>query len=254
MDDKILEGTTTVGITCKDGVVFASERRASMGNLVAHKVAEKIFKINDHIVTTIAGSVGDAQNLMKIIEAEVSLYQMRNNDKMSVKAAASVTANILRSGPMYVQTLLGGMDGDKPSLYSLDPAGGMIEDTYISTGSGSIVAYGVLEDRYHEEITTDEGLEIAVRAIKAASERDTFSGNGYLVAKVTEDGFEMLDKEKVNEKINEFNDLISRIYEVKLVFDKQLVKYKSEFSFVSKDNDEFNEMLKKEFQRFFEKN
>ena len=145
MDDKILEGTTTVGITCKDGVVFASERRASMGNLVAHKVAEKIFKINDHIVTTIAGSVGDAQNLMKIIEAEVSLYQMRNNDKMSVKAAASVTANILRSGPMYVQTLLGGMDGDKPSLYSLDPAGGMIEDTYISTGSGSIVAYGVLE-------------------------------------------------------------------------------------------------------------
>ena len=68
MDDKILEGTTTVGITCEDGVVFASERRASMGNLVAHKVAEKIFKIDDHIVTTIAGSVGDAQSLMKIIE------------------------------------------------------------------------------------------------------------------------------------------------------------------------------------------
>ena len=80
MDDKILEGTTTVGITCKDGVVFASERRASMGNLVAHKVAEKIFKIDDHIVTTIAGSVGDAQSLMKVIEAEVSLYQMRNNE------------------------------------------------------------------------------------------------------------------------------------------------------------------------------
>ena len=75
----------------------------------------------------------------------------------------------------------------------------MIKDTYISTGSGSIVAYGVLEDRYHEEITTDEGLEIAIRAIKAASERDTFSGNGYLVAKVTKDGFEMLDKEKVND-------------------------------------------------------
>ena len=185
MDDKILEGTTTVGITCEDGVVFASERRASMGNLVAHKVAEKIFKIDDHIVTTIAGSVGDAQSLMKIIEAEVSLYQMRNNDAISVKAAASLTANILRSGPMYVQTLLGGMDGDKPSLYSLDPAGGMIEDTYISTGSGSIVAYGVLEDRF--------------RAIRAAAERDTYSGNGYLVAKVDKNGFEMLDNEKINE-------------------------------------------------------
>ena len=199
MNDKILEGTTTVGITCKDGVVFASERRASMGNLVAHKVAEKIFKINDHIVTPIAGSVGDAQSLMKVIDAEVSLYQMRNNDNMSVKAAASLTANILRSGPMYVQTLLGGIDEDKPSLYSLDPAGGMIKDKYISTGSGSIVAYGVLEDRYDENITTDEGIEIAIRAIKAAAERDTYSGNGYLVAKVDANGVEMLDNGKINE-------------------------------------------------------
>ena len=56
MDDKILEGTTTVGITCKDGVVFASERRASMGNLVAHKVAEKIFKI-EVVVALIIGTV-----------------------------------------------------------------------------------------------------------------------------------------------------------------------------------------------------
>ena len=199
MDDKIVKGTTTVGITCKDGVVFASERRATMGNLVAHKVAEKIFKIDDHIVTTIAGSVGDAQNLMKVIEAEVSLYQMRNNDAISVKAAASLTANLLRSGPMHVHTLLGGMDGDKPSIYSLDPAGGMIKDNYISTGSGSIVAYGVLEDRFRDDLSVDEGLEVAIRAIKAAAERDAYSGNGFLVAKVDKNGFEMLDNEKIDE-------------------------------------------------------
>ena len=199
MKDKIVEGTTTVGITCKDGIVFATERRATMGNLVAHKVAEKIFKIDDHIATTIAGSVGDAQSLMKVIGAEVSLYQMRNNDEISVKAAASLTANILRSGPMYVQILLGGMDGDKPSIYSLDPAGGMIEDNYISTGSGSIVAYGVLEDRFKDDLSVEEGLELAIRAIRAASERDTYSGNGFLVAKVDKDGFEMLDNEKVKE-------------------------------------------------------
>ena len=199
MKDKIVEGTTTVGITCKDGIVFATERRATMGNLVAHKVAEKIFKIDDHIATTIAGSVGDAQSLMKVIGAEVSLYQMRNNDAISVKAAASLTANLLRSGPMHVQTLLGGMDGDKPSIYSLDPAGGMIKDNYISTGSGSIVAYGVLEDRFRDDLSVDEGLEVAIRAIKAAAERDAYSGNGFLVAKVDKNGFEMLDNEKIDE-------------------------------------------------------
>lgn len=206
MKDKVVEGTTTVGITCKDGVVFASERRATMGNLVAHKVAEKIFKINDHIATTIAGSVGDAQNLMKVISAEVSLYEMRNDEKMSINAAASLTANILRSGPVAVQTLLGGIDEDGPAIYSLDPAGGVIKDEYISTGSGSIVAYGVLEDRYEEDLNVDEGMKIAIRAIKAASERDTYSGNGYLVAKVDKNGVEMLDNEKINKIIDEIKN------------------------------------------------
>jgi len=201
MEDKILEGTTTVGITCKNGVVFASERRASMGNLVAHKVAEKIFKIDDHIVTTIAGSVSGAQSLMKIIGAEVSLYKMRNGQPINIEAAASLAANILSSNPMYVQTLLGGVDEKGPAIYSLDPAGGMIKDTFISTGSGSTFAYGVLEDRFNEGISADEGIELAIRSIKAAAERDTYSGNGYLVAKIDENGFKMLTEKEIDEKL-----------------------------------------------------
>ena len=124
-EDKILKGTTTVGITCEDGVVFASERRATMGNLVAHKVAEKIFKIDNHIAATIAGSVGDAQAIMKVISAEVSLYRLRNGKKISIEAAAALSANILRSNPAYIQTLIGGVDDTGASVYSLDAAGGM---------------------------------------------------------------------------------------------------------------------------------
>jgi proteasome beta subunit len=201
-----LEGTTTVGITCTDGVVFASERRASMGNLVAHKVAEKIFKIDNHIAATIAGSVADAQGLMKIISAEVSLYKMRNGEDISIESASALAANILHSSPMYVQTLLGGVDADGASIYSLDPAGGMIKDSFISTGSGSTFSYGVLEDRVKEEITVEEAVDVAIRAIRAAMERDTYSGNGILVATVTKDkGFEMLSKEDVEAKLKEIS-------------------------------------------------
>ena len=199
------EGTTTVGITCKDGVVFASERRASMGNLVAHKVAEKIFKIDNHIAATIAGSVADAQSLMKVISAETSLYRLRNGKDISLEAAAAVSSNILHSSPAYVQTLIGGVDDTGASIYSLDAAGGMIKDTFISTGSGSTFAYGVLEDRFHEDITVEEATELAIRAIKAATERDTYSGNGFLVANVTKDGFKMLEKEEVDAIIEKIN-------------------------------------------------
>ena len=198
-DEKILEGTTTVGITCSDGVVFASERRASMGNLVAHKVAEKIFKIDDNIGATIAGSVAGAQKLMKIMRAEVSLYKLRNGEEMSINAATNVTSNILGANPAYVQILIGGYDSNGASIYSLDAAGGAIKDTFISTGSGSTFAYGVLEDRFHEDITTSEGVELALRSIKSATERDVYSGNGFLVATVTSDGFKMFSSEEVND-------------------------------------------------------
>ena len=204
-DKNTFEGTTTVGINCVDGVVFASERRASMGNLVAHKVAEKIFKIDNHIAATIAGSVAGAQGLMKIISAETALYRLRNGKDISIEAAASVSSNILRSSPAYVQTLIGGVDDTGASIYSLDAAGGMIKDTFISTGSGSTFAYGVLEDRFHDDITVEEAKELALRAIKAATERDTYSGNGFLVAEVTKDGYKMLEKEEVESIVEKIN-------------------------------------------------
>lgn len=199
-----LEGTTTVGITCKDGVVFASEQRATMGSLIAHKNTQKIFKIDNHIVATIAGSVGDAQSLMKYISAEVSLYQLRNNIQMSIDSAATLTSNILHSArfaPYLVQTLLGGVDSKGPKIYSIDPSGGLIPDNFISTGSGSVFAYGVLEDRYSDNLTVDEGIDVAIRAIKSAMERDTYSGNGILVSIVTSDnGYKALTKEEIQKR------------------------------------------------------
>jgi proteasome beta subunit len=210
MNDKNrLKGTTTVGLTCKDGIIFATERRASMGNLIAHKVADKIFKVDHHLGATIAGAVSDAQSLMKYIGAEAALYRLRNGAPISVEAAATMTSNILHSSrfyPFYVQTLLGGVDENGPALFSLDPTGGVIRDMMISTGSGSPIAYGVLEDRYKEDMYIEEGIEVAIRAIKSAMERDTYSGNGIRIATVTkEEGFKILPEEEVEKKIKEMS-------------------------------------------------
>ncbi len=205
MNDKnTLEGTTTVGLKCKDGVVFATERRATMGNLIAHKNTMKIFKIDDHIGATIAGGVGDAQSLMKYISAEVALYRLRNGERISVESAATLTSNILHSSrfyPFFVQTLIGGVDDKGSALFSLDPTGGLIGDKMISTGSGSPFAYGVLEDRYHDDMDVEEGIDIAIKAIQSAMARDAFSGNGVLVATVTEEGFKMMPEEEVMNRL-----------------------------------------------------
>ncbi|HEC94527.1 MAG TPA: archaeal proteasome endopeptidase complex subunit beta, partial [Thermoplasmatales archaeon] len=160
-------GTTTLGLVCKDGVVVATERRATMGTLIAHKTTKKLFKIDDHLALTTAGLVGDVQVLARYLNAEAKLYRLSRNTKMPVKAAATLMANILNQRkffPYYVQLIIGGYDSSGGHLYSLDAAGGAIPDKYTATGSGSPYVFGVLEDHYKDDIDVEKGVELAIRA------------------------------------------------------------------------------------------
>ncbi|MDK2892274.1 archaeal proteasome endopeptidase complex subunit beta [Methanohalophilus sp.] len=208
-NDKHLKGTTTVGIVCTDGVVLATEKRATMGNFIASKTAKKIYQIDDLIGMTTAGSVGDAQQLVRLISVEAQLYKMRRQEPMTIKGITTLLSNILsgqRYYPFMVQLLIGGIDKNGPAIYSLDALGGNIEETQaVATGSGSPIAYGVLEDRYHDNMTVDEGVDLAIRALHNAMKRDSASGNDIDVVKITRQGYEKISSEDVNKKREALN-------------------------------------------------
>lgn len=197
-DEEVAEGTTTIGITAGDSVVLATEQRASMGNLVASKTAKKIYQVTDDAAMTISGGVGDGQNLAKTLKVEANLYEMRRGKPITMTGLASMAGNVMRSYFFYVVPLLGGVDEEGAHVFSLDPAGGVMEEEFASTGSGSTMAYGVLEDGYQEDITLEEAKTLSVRALESAMERDTASGNGIILAEITpEEGFRQLDDEEV---------------------------------------------------------
>ena len=186
-------GTTTVGIVCKDAVVLAAEKKSTLGYLVASKESEKIIPLDDHIAMTIAGASGDAQVLARYLKAEFKLFEILHRRKIMVKGAATLLSNILQSSkyfPYYVQLIIGGVDSKGPHIFDLDAIGGMEEEKkFISTGSGSPIALGVLEDQYKEEMSIEEAKELAKRAIRAAVERDIGSGGkGIDIAVITKDG------------------------------------------------------------------
>jgi proteasome beta subunit len=187
-------GTTTLGIVCKDGVVVAAEKKSTMGYLVASKETEKVYDINDYITMTIAGASGDAQTLVRYMRAEVKLFEIQNQRKISVKGAATLLANILHGGrwtflPYMVQLIVAGYNGGA-SIFSLDAIGAIEQEKkFFSTGSGSPMALGVLEDSFNENFSIDDGAKLAVRAIRAAVERDIASGgNAIDVVTITKDG------------------------------------------------------------------
>ncbi len=208
IEGKIYKGTTTVGLVCREGVVFATEKRATMGNFIASRAAKKIYQVADRIAMTTAGSVGDAQFLARLIKVEASLYEIRKEEKPTVRAIATLTSNVLNSYrwfPYLVQLLIGGLDKHGASIYSIDPIGGAIEEKdLVATGSGSLTAYGVLEDRYSPDMGIDEAVELAVRAVWFATKRDSASGDGIDVVKITEREFYQFKPEEVDEIVRRF--------------------------------------------------
>ncbi|ALU11936.1 proteasome subunit beta [Ignicoccus islandicus DSM 13165] len=188
---KPIKGTTTVGIRTSNAVILAADKRATAGNMIVHKNVVKIIKISDYMALTTAGLVADAQMLAEVLRNEVKRYELSVGKRMSVRAAATFLSNILfgasRYYPYIVQFLLGGYD-TAPRLFSLDWFGTVAEEKFLVTGSGSPMAVGVLEAEYREDMEVEEAVKLALKAVYAATQRDTASGEGIDVAIITEGG------------------------------------------------------------------
>ena len=197
-------GTTTVAILCKDGIVMAADKRATIGNFIADGKAKKVHKITDKIAVTIAGGVSDAQLIIKVLKANVNLKALNANKAPSVKEVANFLSGVIYASirqmspvPSITHFLLGGMDRVGFTLYDVFADGSLTDiDTFVSSGSGSVTAYGVLEADYTEGISTTEGVKLAIKAINSALRRDSASGSGFEVITITKDGIKkVVDKD-----------------------------------------------------------
>jgi proteasome beta subunit len=195
-----LKGTTTVGIVCRDGVILASDTRVTMGFFVAHHRGKKVYQIDNHLAMTISGSVADAQRAVDILKANAQLYRLNLTRPMPISTAARVIANLLFSSryiPLIAQVLIGGVDDTGPHVFQIDPLGSITEEKCVATGSGSPIAYGVLEDKYKEDSSIQDMLSIVVTAVESAMKRDAASGDNFDVSIIDKNGYrELNEKEK----------------------------------------------------------
>jgi proteasome beta subunit len=196
------KGTTTCALTCSDGVVLAADTRASAGFFIADRHVMKIQKIDRHLGMTMAGGVADAQNLVDIMRYNANIFRISNRKLMPVKSAARLCSNVLfnqRYFPYYVQIIMAGYDAEKVArIYNVDLFGSMTTEKFISTGSGSPVAYGYLETEFRDELNVDDGYKIAIRAIVAAIRRNAGTGDGINVVIIDNEGYRELPKEMKN--------------------------------------------------------
>lgn len=192
---------TVVGLTHENGSVLASDSRTTARYLVRSKKVQKIFEIQDNIGVAISGLGGDARSLVDTMKSESNLYSIRKEKPIPTKSLARLTSNIFharRMMPYIVSMILTGYEKDGPRLYFLDPAGGQLEENrFASAGTGSQVAYGVLEQKYEENMGKDDALALGAQSIQQAIERDAATGDSVVVADIDEDGFEIISEDRV---------------------------------------------------------
>lgn len=202
-------GTTTVALVCKEGIVLAADKRVTSGYLIAYKKFEKIARITDNIAVTMAGTVSDIQLLTKLIRAELQLKKIRTGRECTVKEATNLLASLVYQNirklsliPGISHFIVGGVDNSGLYAYDVGADGSVTEcDDYTSSGSGSVMAYGVLETLYKKDISVDEGVKLAAKAINAAVQRDIASGNGINIISITKAGVKNILSKDVAVKI-----------------------------------------------------
>jgi len=190
---KYVKGTTTIGIVCSDGVVLGADTRATMGDFIASTETKKVNKIDNNMGLTFAGSAGDGYEILRVLKAQNEIYKMNEGRPMSPKSATSLLSIILQQNkgfPFYLLLLVGGVDGDEPQLYSLDPVGAIGEESkYAVTGSGMEVAAGYLEDSYRKGVSTKDAIKLVARALTLAGRKISSTGDSMWIAAISKSGY-----------------------------------------------------------------
>jgi proteasome beta subunit len=188
-----IPGATTIGLVFDDGVILASEKRVTYGSMIMSKTGKKVFRIADQVGVACAGLVSDMQILAREMEAQSKLFTFDMKRPMPAKAAAKLMSNVLfnrRMIPLITQTIVGGMDEDKPAIYVLDVLGSLLPDKYAAVGSGAQMAIGVLEQGYKDKMSLLDAKSLVLKAMKSAIRRDVMSGDGVDLLIITKDGIQ----------------------------------------------------------------
>lgn len=186
-----MPGATTIGVVFDGGVILASEKRVTYGSMIMSKTGKKVFKIADKVGVACAGLVSDMQVLAREVEAQGKLFSYDAKRPMPAKAAAKLMSNVLfnrRMAPLITQTIVGGMDYDKPAIYVLDVLGSLLPDDYAVVGSGATMATGVLEQGFKENMKKEDAKTLVLKAMTSAVRRDVMSGDGIDYMIITKDG------------------------------------------------------------------
>ncbi len=218
----LTHGTTVVALRYADGVVMAGDRRATAGNLISHRSMEKVFPADRHSGVAIAGAAGPAVEMVKLFQLQLEHYEKVEGEPLSLEGKANQLSMMVRGNlpaamqGLAVVPLFAGYDlaRQRGRLFEFDVTGGRYEENdHASTGSGSLHAGTVVKLGWKPDLTREEAVDLALKALFQAADEDSATGGPDLVrgiyptmATITAEGFTALDQDEIAERFRTLLD------------------------------------------------
>ena len=220
----VTHGTTICALRYADGVVMAGDRRATAGNIIAHRTMEKIYPADRHSGVAIAGAAGAAMEMVKLFQLQLEHYEKLEGTALSFEGKANTLAQMVRSNlpaamqmGMVVVPLFAGFDlrRRRGRIFTYDFTGGRYEETdYQAEGSGGRDARTTIKLGWRDGLARDDAIELGIQALYEAADEDSATGGPDpirgiypLMATITADGFVEVPEAEIAER---FGVLIER--------------------------------------------
>ncbi len=197
--------TTIVALTFNGGVLMGGDRRATMGNLIAHREIEKVFPADEYSCVGIAGTAGVAIEMVRLFQVELEHYEKIEGTLLSLDGKANRLATMIRGNlglamqGLAVVPMFAGYDLEHGHgrIFSYDVTGGRYEEhDHHCVGSGSLFARGSLKKRWRPGMAGGDAVRVVVEALDDAADDDSATGGPDgdrqiypVVASVTADGY-----------------------------------------------------------------
>lgn len=212
--DHLIHATTIVALRFADGVVMAGDRRATAGNVIAHRQMDKVFPADDFSGVSISGVAGMASEMVKLFQLELEHYEKVEGVLLSLDGKANRLAQMVRGNlPMVMQAgmavipIFAGYDLRRREgrIFNYDVTGGRYEEMeYHATGSGGTYARSIIKARWSARMTTDAAVDLAIESLFEAADEDSATGGPDpvrgiypTVATITAGGFSYLEESAI---------------------------------------------------------
>ncbi len=206
----VRQGSTAIGMVCKDGIVFITDKRI-VDSLVVAEAVEKIWQVDDHIAATASGILSDARVLIERAQLRAQQHRVTYDSAIDVLSVVKDISNLkqfcTQSGglrPFGVSLLIAGIDDTGAKLFETDPTGIYFQYRATVIGEGEPEIEEILKKDYREDLSLDEAIKLGLRALYKVIEKD-FNYDRIAGAYITHSGkrFTKLKRAEIEKHIEE---------------------------------------------------